>query len=103
MMPPNEVEDMRLQHLRELQDDMPEAEFVEYIKGFQPPDSLGYHELRHMAAVVGKIFDMEVLQHPACILDRELFRQAYAIGDMLCAFYHYQKVSTRGEDTDVRS
>lgn len=51
------------------------------------PQSLGNHELLDRASLLVHNWEQFVLEHPSCILDKELFKKAYVINDLMADFY----------------
>lgn len=50
-------------------------------------DAFGWHELLDRASLVADLFDRRVAEHPACVSNRALAREARAISDRLFEFY----------------
>jgi hypothetical protein len=69
---------VRLEQLLEEEPDTPER---------FGPGSYGMHELLDRAHLASRFFQEHVLEHPACLLSEELWREASTIVDLMERFY----------------
>ena len=76
-----EIEEQRKYELKELTDSYqdPQKQFG--------PGTFGEHELLDRAMMAFEFFDAQVVRHPACVLNADLFFAASKAYDALTSFY----------------
>ncbi|MBN9055226.1 MAG: hypothetical protein J0H80_15980 [Rhizobiales bacterium] len=69
-------------------------------KKFQP-GSFGYHEALHVASMLADIVSTQLLNHPAILLDSDLYRRTHGIQVELLELY--QAIGAKHFSNDDRS
>ena len=64
------------------------------------PDTFGMHELLDRAHLASSFFQEHVLEHPACVLSEDLWREAGLVAEALANFYQKVGAATALEGED---
>ena len=91
-----QVEDIRLACIAEHDDsDEPaqpgelKIDWLKQLEDFSRPGTFSYHEALHTTSIMMDSVGNHILEHPAILMDREAFAQAYKAHSALFNLYQY--------------
>lgn len=87
---PEEIENVRLSIIaahHETEDGDKNPNWLEELEEISEPGSFGYHEAVHTLSIQMDMLERHLMEHPAILMDKHAFAQAYEAHHMLFELY----------------